>query len=304
MALGSASVPRCVVVTGSDSPEDYCRQLESYLCRKNEGHLIRIVGPAFEQVCGWATRGIPIQVACRGIDRYFERYYAKGRGGGRCGSSSARRTCSTCSTNGAARSACRRGPGWRRRRGRQRVTARTSRARHRPADVASGWRRSALDSITRRIVRELDAARAGAKNLRGEARSRPARATADARAGSLSGRAARLDAATVREIEREAESELAPFRDRMPADAYQRSRAACIDRIVARQSAAAGADVRMIQRGARLTLDIEKPAAGGRMLARHAGQVVLVSGTIPGERVTAASSGSARAWCLPTPRRF
>jgi 23S rRNA (uracil1939-C5)-methyltransferase len=43
----------------------------------------------------------------------------------------------------------------------------------------------------------------------------------------------------------------------------------------------------MIQRGARLTLDVEKPAAGGRMLARHAGQVVLVAGTIPGERVSA-----------------
>ena len=42
----------------------------------------------------------------------------------------------------------------------------------------------------------------------------------------------------------------------------------------------------MIQRGSRLTLDVEKPAAGGRMLARHAGQIVLVSGTIPGERVT------------------
>src|SRR5262245_13462160 len=36
-----------------------------------------------------------------------------------------------------------------------------------------------------------------------------------------------------------------------------------------------------------LTLDIEKPAAGGRMLARHEGQVVLVSGAIPGERVLA-----------------
>lgn len=43
----------------------------------------------------------------------------------------------------------------------------------------------------------------------------------------------------------------------------------------------------MIERGARLTLDIEKPAAGGRMLARHGGQVVLVSGTIPEERVVA-----------------
>ena len=36
-----------------------------------------------------------------------------------------------------------------------------------------------------------------------------------------------------------------------------------------------------------LTLDIEKAAAGGRMLARHNGQIVLVSGVIPGERVLA-----------------
>jgi 23S rRNA (uracil1939-C5)-methyltransferase len=43
----------------------------------------------------------------------------------------------------------------------------------------------------------------------------------------------------------------------------------------------------MIHAGSILTLDIEKPAAGGRMLARHHGQVVLVSGAIPGERVTA-----------------
>jgi hypothetical protein len=58
--------------------EDYCRDVEAYLCRKNDGHLIRIVGPAFEQVCGWATRGVPLNVAMRGIDRYFDRYYAKG----------------------------------------------------------------------------------------------------------------------------------------------------------------------------------------------------------------------------------
>ena len=36
-----------------------------------------------------------------------------------------------------------------------------------------------------------------------------------------------------------------------------------------------------------LTLDIEKPAAGGRMLARLNGQIVLVWGAIPGERVRA-----------------
>ena len=58
--------------------ESYCRDLEAYLCRKNDGHLIRIAGPAFEQVMGWAAQGIPLAVAQSGIDRYFERYYRKG----------------------------------------------------------------------------------------------------------------------------------------------------------------------------------------------------------------------------------
>jgi len=43
-----------------------------------------------------------------------------------------------------------------------------------------------------------------------------------------------------------------------------------------------------------LTLDIEKATPGGRMLARHDGQVVLVSGAIPGERVTARLERRAR----------
>jgi 23S rRNA (uracil1939-C5)-methyltransferase len=42
-----------------------------------------------------------------------------------------------------------------------------------------------------------------------------------------------------------------------------------------------------IEAGSILLLHIEKPVAGGRMLARHDGQVVLVSGAIPGERVRA-----------------
>ena len=57
---------------------DYCRDLEIYLCRKNDGHLIRIVGPSFDIVSGWAARGVPLKVAMGGIDRYFERYYRKG----------------------------------------------------------------------------------------------------------------------------------------------------------------------------------------------------------------------------------
>jgi hypothetical protein len=57
---------------------DYCRQVETYLCRKNQGHLIRIVGPAFEQVRGWAERGVPLSITFRGIDQYCERQQAKG----------------------------------------------------------------------------------------------------------------------------------------------------------------------------------------------------------------------------------
>src|SRR4051794_19399976 len=43
----------------------------------------------------------------------------------------------------------------------------------------------------------------------------------------------------------------------------------------------------MLHEGQQVELTIEKPASGGRMIARHLGQVVLVRGAIPGERVTA-----------------
>ena len=43
----------------------------------------------------------------------------------------------------------------------------------------------------------------------------------------------------------------------------------------------------MLTAGDEIELTIEKPAAGGRMLARHDGQVVFIHGAIPGERVRA-----------------
>ena len=48
----------------------------------------------------------------------------------------------------------------------------------------------------------------------------------------------------------------------------------------------------MIEKGATVTLDVEKPAAGGRMIARHDGQVVLVWGAIPGERTVIPTPGA------------
>lgn len=49
-----------------------------------------------------------------------------------------------------------------------------------------------------------------------------------------------------------------------------------------------------LQTGELIVLDIEKPIAGGRMLARHNGQIVLVAGAIPGERVSARVSRLAK----------
>ena len=43
----------------------------------------------------------------------------------------------------------------------------------------------------------------------------------------------------------------------------------------------------MLSRGQTIDLTVEKPAAGGRMIARSDGQVILVSGAVPGERVIA-----------------
>lgn len=62
---------------GVDDLHAYCREVEAYLCRRNGGHLIRIVGPAFDLVKGWAARGVPLSVVRDGIDRTVERRQRK-----------------------------------------------------------------------------------------------------------------------------------------------------------------------------------------------------------------------------------
>ena len=53
---------------------EYCRIVEDHLTRVNAGHLVRIVGPAFELVRQWAEAGIPASVVFRGIDLKAERH--------------------------------------------------------------------------------------------------------------------------------------------------------------------------------------------------------------------------------------
>ena len=59
-------------------PSEYVREVERYLCQRNHGHLVRVVGPAFELVRGWAAVGVPLKVALLGIDRCCARLEARG----------------------------------------------------------------------------------------------------------------------------------------------------------------------------------------------------------------------------------
>jgi len=59
---------------------DYCRAIEAYLCRENGGHLVRIVGPAFQVVAAWHAVGIPFAIVKQGIDRTLARDRTKPAG--------------------------------------------------------------------------------------------------------------------------------------------------------------------------------------------------------------------------------
>lgn len=223
------------------NPEDYCRQVEAYLCRKNDGHLIRIVGPAFEQVCGWATRGVPLKVALGGIDRYFERYYAKGPRrrpvriefceadvldafdqwrravGISAGAVSAEGT-----PDGAGEDADRH---------RGSLPAHLDRVIARLTALRAGPDRR-LDATLDAAVRELDGARARAKGLRGEAREAFLTRLQELDASVIAAARAQLEDAERDACRAEADAELAPFRARLARDEYDRAHAACVDRLV------------------------------------------------------------------------
>ncbi len=210
---------------------EYCREIEAYLCRKNDGHLIRIAGPSFEKVCGWAEQGIPIKVAFRGIDRHFERYYAKGP---------RRRPVRIDFCEADVLDVF---DEWRRAVGVPASDAEPARERHEslPAHLDRAIARLTalrggappdLDDVMDAIVRELDGIRGSARGLRGTARN------------AVLARLAELDAylvATARggltddaraALRREAELELSPFRARMPQAAFDQSLAACADRLL------------------------------------------------------------------------
>jgi hypothetical protein len=205
--------------------------VESYLCRKNDGHLIRIVGPAFEQVCGWAERGIPLKLAMRGIDRCFERYYAKGprRRPVRIEFCEAdvldvfdewRRSVGVGGWAGADLPPVR-----------SSLPAHLERVIARLTTLRGGNARM-LDPVLDSIIRELDAARGTAKTVRGDAREALLERLRQLDGTLTDALRRHSDDTSLGQFAAEADDELKPFRVRMPADAYQQAHRACVDRLL------------------------------------------------------------------------
>jgi hypothetical protein len=209
-----------------------------------------VVGPSFELVSGWAARGVPLKVALRGIDRCFERYHRKGPrrrplkidfcdadvldvfdewrsalglvGGDRALASRDLPEAAGGEADAASRRSTRSSlPAHL-----ERVVLRLTSAR------ARGTLGDAFDELIDRVAREMDAARADARGIRGEARHALI-ARLDALDAELLAQArAAMDDATRAGLEQEADEELAGFRGVMPPDAFVRAREAAVAHLV------------------------------------------------------------------------
>jgi hypothetical protein len=219
----------------------YCREIETYLCRKNDGHLMRVVGPSFELVSSWEAQGVPLKIAFQGIDRYFERYYKQGR---------RRRPVKIDFCDADVLDVF---DEWRRAVG---ATARASGddtsagsdnlPKHQtslPAHLERVVRRltsarvggslgAEFDGLIDRVAGELDAARAKAGGLRGDARRALCDRLVSLDADLVAQARVTLDASTRTALEREADEDLAAFRTGMTAAAFAAARTAAIDRLL------------------------------------------------------------------------
>lgn len=227
------------------NPEDhqehdqYCRDVEAHLRRRNDGHLVRIVGPAFELVSGWAARGIPLRIVQRGIDRYLDRAAARG---------SRRRPARIDFCEADVLDAF---DEWRRAVGGSRVSASESReatsARAKPRHslaahvdrvvgrLSARRTESTMPRVTLEVTRtleRLDALRESAVKARGAARS----AVLDelVRLDTALMAAAREDCSPALrdELAQEAAGDLASFRDRMEGEVYTRALDAATERLL------------------------------------------------------------------------
>jgi hypothetical protein len=219
----------------------YCRDVEAYLCRKNDGHLIRVVGPSFDLVSGWAAQGVPLRIAFSGIDRCFERYHRKG---GR------RRPLKIDFCEADVLDAF---DEWRRAVGLPTEAIDATEEPHEPSEPkrssslaahlerallrltsarARGTIGEAFDRVIDSIAGELDVARRACHGLRGEPRQALLARLATLEGDLIEGARSALDESVIANLQRQAEVELAAFRDRMKPEALARARELAFDRLV------------------------------------------------------------------------
>lgn len=213
-------------------PAEYCREIETYLCRKNEGHLVRVVGPVFEKVSSWAAQGVPLAVAFKGIDQYCERYYAKGprrrpvrvefcEGDILDLFDAWRRAVGVSSLDGEEETVSRKPDP---------LPSHIDRAIARLTSLRSSGNTGALAERLDEAVRELDRLKASAKQARGEARTAILDRLAALDAALLDVARAQLTDGDRVELFAKAEAEIAPFAARMPVEA----RVAAVDAALTR----------------------------------------------------------------------
>jgi hypothetical protein len=214
----------------------YCREVEAYLCRKNDGHLIRVVGPSFELVSRWEAEGVPLRIAFRGIDRYFERYYQKGP---------RRRPVRIDFCDADVRDAF---DEWRRAIGlaREVIPPSGDTGRRRSVSLRAHLERALLcltdaratgvlgpeaDGFIDRLAAELDVVLASSRGLRGDARRTIVERLEAFDQELLELARAFLDDAARRSLEGQVDEDLAAYRHRMSPEAYERAREAALGRL-------------------------------------------------------------------------
>lgn len=223
-----------------NEPSEYARQIESYLCKKNSGHLIRVVGPAFDLVCGWAAAGVPLKVAFRGIDRCCERHDARAANRRRpvriefCEADvldvfdewrRAVGVTPVASEDGGDESSARpRKPALARHL--ERCIARLAHVR------GVGAARTAIHHRIDDIIRELEAVVPAASRARGTARAAIVAQLTELDARLLATAIQQLDSTRADQLRAEAANELRAFGARMPPDARARAAEAAFVRLV------------------------------------------------------------------------
>jgi hypothetical protein len=231
----------------------YCREIEAHLCRRNAGHLVRIAGPAFDMVRGWAQRGIPLKVALQGIDRCVDRSNARGMrrrpvraefceadvldafdawrravGIHRADAEAVAAADGETPADGAA-SASDAAP---RARARESLSTHLDRVIIRLTSLRTGEIAEAWDAVLDEFVRALDAMHPLARRARGDARERIL-ADLESLDGRLLERARAVSSPDVlADAEREAAAELEPFANRLSASAYAAARRRCENRVL------------------------------------------------------------------------